>query len=666
MNQWIEALADRFAPGQSSLLPLSFVYGGQSSSTAIRDWALTANDAPAKQGRRSQTFRGVIGGSGLRLICEVSHFDEFPASEWVLFFENTGNADSAILEDIAVADYTFHTRLPDVQDVRITDCDQVLPLQFPFSQDTLAPFVLHRTNGAPSDATDFEVSRIALCAGAQAVLRAGGGRSSNHDLPFFRIDCAQGSAIVAVGWSGQWKATLDVSENGESLRLRAGMEHARFFLKPGERVRLPRILFFLHEGEHRESNSRFRRLISTHYVPKFQGQGTTAHLYCNTCFTRKGTWLNECDEQNQISLIRALRPLDAEAVITDAGWFVGGWPNGAGNWDPDPDKYPNGMAPVAQAAKEEGMVYGLWFEPERVTAGTAIHRERPEWVLWRKDDEHTGLLDFGRPEVQDYFFNIVSPFMALPGFGAYRQDFNMNPLQWWLDNDEPNRLGITEMKYVEGLYAYWDRLADAFPDSFLVDCASGGRRIDLESIKRFHVHQKSDYWFDNITDQSSLFGLSQYLPNGVIMTPIDRLDETTFHSTLASSLCLGWIADASDFDRERAAELVDTYRKVRHLLNKDWYPLTPFSRSNDTCLGVQFNSPEDGEGIVLLFRRERCPLSQMQATLRGVCADAQYEITSHSSGRRTLVKGSDLASGYTLALPQAGKSELLSYGRDKG
>lgn len=663
MDSWIAALDDALSGEAPSDLPISFICDGQPSATALLHWALTDTIASGKPGRWRQTFRGAVGEAGLRVNCEVTGFDDFPAREWTLFVENGGNTDSAILEKIAVADYTFDTRLPALPETRISECDRVLPSQFHFRRDTPAPFVLHRTNGAPSDATDFEVSSIALCAGAQIVLRAGGGRSSNDDFPFLRVECGQGEAIVAVGWSGQWQTILNVSEDGESLRLRAGMEHARFFLRPGESVRLPSVLFFLHEGERLESSSRFRRLIGTHYVPKLHGKDATARLYCNTCFTRKGNWLNECNEQNQISLIQALQPLHAEAVITDAGWFVGGWPNGAGNWHPDPEKYPGGMAPVAQAAEDAGMVYGLWFEPERIVSGTAIHRERPEWILWRKGDEHTGLLDFGRPEVQDYFFNIVSPFMSLPGFGAYRQDFNMDPLQWWLDNDGRDRVGVTEMKYIAGLYAYWDRLADAFPDSFRIDCASGGRRIDLESIQRFHVHQKSDYWFDNVTDQSSLFGLSQYLPNGIVMAPIDRLDDTTFHSTLASSLCLGWIADGPDFGHERARELADMYRRLRHLLNRDWYPLTPFSRSQHVCLGVQFDSPEDGEGIILLFRRELCPYSEIVVKALGVCAGAEYEIAYHPSGTRTTARGSELLSGHSLKLPPPGVSCLIHYRR---
>ena len=49
------------------------------------------------------------------------------------------------------------------------------------------------------------------------------------------------------------------------------------------------------------------------------------------------------------------------------------------------------------------------------------------------------------------------------------------------------------------------------------ECASGGHRMDLETVMRMHVHQKTDYWFDDQADQTAIFGLSQYLPNNVIV-----------------------------------------------------------------------------------------------------------------------------------------------------
>ncbi|MCZ7542053.1 MAG: alpha-galactosidase [Anaerolineae bacterium] len=312
------------------------------------------------------------------------------------------------------------------------------------------------------------------------------------------------------------------------------------------------------------------------------------------------------------------------------------------------------MAPVAKAASEIGARYGLWFEPERVVAGTAVDVAHPEWVLWRKDEHTTGLLDFGRVEVQDYFLEIVGRLMSIPGFGCYRQDFNMDPLQWWLDNDAPDRVGITEARYVEGLYRFWDRLAEAYPDAIRENCASGGRRIDLEAIQRFHFHQKSDLWFHNVADQSSLFALSQYLPNGILSTPIDRMDVTTFHSVLPSSISLGWIADAPDFDYDRAVRLCARFRELRPLLAKDWYPLTPFSRALTSCLGSQYHSPEDVAGMILLFRRVHCPYPELEVSLAGLDPAAVYRLAWEVSGRTEEASGAALMDGFRLALPPRG------------
>ncbi|MHB8972476.1 MAG: NPCBM/NEW2 domain-containing protein [Pirellulaceae bacterium] len=71
-------------------------------------------------------------------------------------------------------------------------------------------------------------------------------------------------------------------------------------------------------------------------------------------------------------------------------------------------------------------------------------------------------------------------------------EFVMDPLPYWRFSDAPDRQGISEMKYIEGLYAYWDRIATTWPDSIREECASGGHRMDLETVMRMHAHQKTD------------------------------------------------------------------------------------------------------------------------------------------------------------------------------
>ena len=621
----------------SKRCPFSFAFDGASSHQLLPRWRRCASSAALDSDRDRLSSVWTDHQTGLSVTCEMLRYSDFPAAEWVLSFEDTGHADTPIIQDVQALDVTL-------------DC----PVNGP------DPYVLHRTNGAPSNPTDFEMTAVRLRQGDAQMMGGGAGRSSNRDFPFFRVDTGRGTAVVAVGWSGQWRAHLRCVD-GARLRVTAGLERTHFRLHPGESVRSPRILLLAWDGEPDEVYSQFRRLIYKHYAARLQGERPAPILYCNTCFTRGGAWLNECNEANQVSLIRALEPLGVQAVVTDAGWFEGGWPEGAGNWSPRKDAYPGGMGPVAGAAGECGILYGLWFEPERVVEGTALSREHPDWLLRKPGDERTALLNFGLPEVQQHFFGVVAGFLKLPGFRVYRQDFNMDPLPYWRENDAPDRQGITEMRYVEGLYAYWDRIVGATPDGVRIECASGGRRIDLETVMRFHVHQKSDYWFDNEVDQASLFSLSQYLPNSLVMAPINRLDDYSFHSAMAASLCLGWIADDPAFDLQGARELTDRYRAVRRLLNGGWYPLTEYNRDPGLWLASQYHDPERQQGLVLAFRRVAAREAKRSLRLRGLEAGATYLLERRPPGRARHVHGAALMEGFEVVIKRAPGSAMICY-----
>lgn len=619
-----------------SKYPFSFLYDNRSSNDLLDMWKYKYVKEEIDPDRTKLISTWVNDVSGLKVDFEAIRYSDFPALDWVIYLENFGGKETPIISKLKALDVIFESPLGQMGD-----------------------YILHRTKGAPADVTDFEVEILSIR--DRLSLSALGGRSSNKDLPFFKLETGDGSYIFAVGWSGQWKADFERMD-GKLLRVTIGMEDTNFILYPGERVRTPRILILFWNGDTLESNAQFRQLIYKHYTATRGGRKILPVLFCNTCFTRGGGWLNECNAENQISLIKAYAPLKIEALVTDAGWFDGGWPSGAGNWTPRRDAYPEGMEPVAKAADDHGMVYGLWFEPERVVSGTSIHKEHPDWLLsCGTEPQSTYLLNFGLPEVQDYMFNVIKKFMDIPGFGFYRQDFNMDPLPYWRFNDAPNRQGITEMKYIEGLYAFWDRIAKAYPNSIREGCASGGRRIDLETISRMHIHQKTDYWFDNEVDQASIWGLSQYLPNNVFVAHLNKMDYYSFHSTMASSLCLGWIADDPNFDIARAKELVETYKKIRHLLIGAWYPLTPCSREKSTWIASQYHRPDLQEGFILVFRRELSEVESMELKLHGLEENSDYEVTYETLGERRISKGSTLMKGLIVSVSTTHRSELITY-----
>jgi alpha-galactosidase len=585
---------------------------------------------------------------GLVVSRTTTSYTGFPAREYLLCLRNEGTTDTAIIENIDVLDLTL-------------DC--------PMAKDH--PYVLHKTAGAQSTADDFSAGTVVLDKSHAERMGGSFGRSSNSDLPFFKVETGQGSVIVAVGWTGRWRAELTCPDD-QHLRITAGLQKARFRLHSGEAVRLPRILLLAQPGDTLDSNAQFRQLIYRHYACRREDVPPLPTIFCNTCFVAGGGWLGDANTaDNQISLIRAFGPLGLEAVITDAGWMEGsqgGWYKGCGNWTPRKDNYPQGMAPVAAAAQHEGMVYGLWHEIETVVKGTALHTQHPDWLIdigaRSVADTPVCNVNFGSSQARKGMLKVVTGLMKSSGLRVYRQDFGLlDPSSHWDSLDSPDRQGIGEIQYITGMYEYWDGLRSEIPGVLLEGCAAGGRRIDLETISRMHIHQKTDFWFNNEVDQLSIWGLSQYLPNNCFVAHLDRLDDYSFHSTLASSLCVGWKADSPAFDSKRAGDLIARYKAVRHLLVGAWYPLTSYSRDMKHWLAVQYHRPDLDEGVVLVFRRPESTYAGIDLSLRSLRDDAVYWLRSDRQGDLPAQTGRQLAQRFTVEIKDRPGSDMIHYQR---
>jgi len=122
------------------------------------------------------------------------------------------------------------------------------------------------------------------------------------------------------------------------------------------------------------------------------------------------------------------------------------------------------------------------------------------------------LLNLGNPAAREWLTEHIDKLLTEQGIDLYRQDFNMDPLTFWRATDAPDRQGITEIKHVTGLLAYWDELRRRHPDMLIDSCASGGRRNDLETMRRAVPLWRSDYAFEPVGHQCMTYGISFWLP----------------------------------------------------------------------------------------------------------------------------------------------------------
>jgi alpha-galactosidase len=227
-----------------------------------------------------------------------------------------------------------------------------------------------------------------------------------------------------------------------------------------------------------------RQFILKHHRPQKNGKPLLAPITC-------GNWggtTAEVHEDNIRKFIEQRLPI--EYYWIDAGWYgkpevkeAEDWSINVGRWDVKPSLYPKGFKPLSDLLRSDKRELMVWFEPERVFKGTPWQQKfTGKWLL--EDGGDNSLMNLGNPEARKFVTDFIADRIKEFGLGCYRQDYNIDPAPFWQKNDTPDRQGMTEIRYIEGLYAFWDGLLERDPNLIIDNCASGGRRIDLETVGR--------------------------------------------------------------------------------------------------------------------------------------------------------------------------------------
>jgi alpha-galactosidase len=273
------------------------------------------------------------------------------------------------------------------------------------------------------------------------------------------------------------------------------------------------------------------------------------------------------------------------------------------------------------------------------------------------------LLNQGNPEALAWIKQTFGGYVRDLGLGVYRLDFNMHPLYYWRAAEAEDRQGINEIGHITGLYDYLDTLVRDNPGLLLDDCASGGRRLDFETLRRMVPLLRSDYLWDPVGAQCFTWALSQWVPisghGGVSLEPYD------FRSGLQT--CVTY---AFDFYNNAApfwgplARRLEEFRKVQPFFSRDFYPLTGYSTGSDRWMAWQFDAPELSQGILEAFRRASNNVPSLTFKLRGLDPDATYTITDFDAPGATTATGRELMQkGLPVKIPTAPGSALLKYSK---
>lgn len=638
-------------------MPFSFRLGGVSSATFLASWKQAHTTRVLDSNRTLHTLTLSDGKSGIAVQCDAIVYSDYPTVDYVLYFENRGQSNSPILEEILPLD----TRLaiPGGEMVKV-----------------------HFSRGGGNSPQDYQWLHQTLESGKPFTLAAAGGRSSNTHMPWYNLQWPEGGLLAAIGWSGQWTASLD---RAEGIRLKAGMEDGRFYLKPGEKIRTPRIVLTKWRGtDLARSYNLWRHVMFDHYMPRVDGKLVFPPIAKTTAYDELDTaaWVSTHGEANQLDIIRAASELGLEYYWLDAYWFHGYFPKGVGNWQFPVEKtvrdsFPRGLKPLADAAHKAGMKFILWFEPERVAPGTYVDREKSDWVI-RAPGAKTYLYRLGQPEASEWMTRFIVETLKAFDVDVFRIDFNVDPLPFWRFADSEDRRGMTEIRHIENLYRMWDQIRASKPGIWIDNCASGGRRNDIETMSRSLPLWRSDYndtpkrkqdEMGAIADQVMTMGLSLYMP--LHAGPAWRPEPYYWRSAMSGGNNIYWDVRPNpktgqyDYDRNLTRQGIVELKSLRPYYLGDYYPLTEMNANPDGWAAYQYVREKEGDGFAVFFRRPQTASPSLDVHLRGLEGQRNYRVTwywNYEAAKTATVKGTELAR-FHAEIPEQPGSLLIRYQR---
>ena len=506
-------------------------------------------------------------------------------------------------------------------------------------------------------------------------------RRDRHRHPMFILrNNATGEHFIGqLAWSGGYSFEFDLdadagtTDQAARLYFRAGPDAPapQRVLAPGETVTTPQVhlgpVFGDLDAAVQAMHDHVRRSVMR---PQARG---------------RGGWIEagigpevEITPEEVVHAIEAAAEVGVEVFFIDASWYAApqsNWWSTVGDWEVSRERFPEGLQPFADLARQKGMLFGLWMDAERVGAESQVAKAHPDWLAEAYDGERRlgGMLDLTRPEVAQWMEEQIAHVIADNNLDFFRLDYNTHPgigLRTLRDGYVENGY----WRYYEAQYAIYERLRERFPDVIFENCAGGGGRTDLGLVRNF-CHTWVTDWQIAPRSFTITNGMTMALPPEYVDRLVGGQSGYTRAEMDFQNRLLLFVRPTIGFSKPRgAAWNPHQLAGLRHL--SDLYKR--FARPLMDTGRIYHHTPElpgpdpQGWGVLELASRDReralCGLFQLCAPtepeyllrMRGLDASRRYRVTFDNTGQTAEVDGFVLMKqGLTIRLEGALTSELL-------
>ena len=480
-------------------------------------------------------------------------------------------------------------------------------------------------------------------------------RSSEAFVPIIFADNDDGRFFGGVIWSGAWRITVD--RMGDALTIKADFPDISIAVTENNPVEFPHSFFGLVGSFPGLEATAIRRFIMRSIR---QGRPFQPLVTYNTWFAR-GTRVFESEVAQE--MFRAAS-LGVELFVLDAGWYLGtgvddqwDFTSGLGSWTVDPEKFPNGLRAMTDLAHEDGMKFGLWFEPERIArslvGGPGMPQE--EWLATQDGaygDGRSAQLCLASNEARQWVFDRLVQVLD-----EVRPDYLKWDNNFWINcNRDGHGHGPESGNYahVVALYGMLAELRQRYPDMLVENVSGGGNRLDYGMLAYSDVG-----WMDDRTSPSSLVrhnieGLTLAFPPAYLLSFVIDSDQEPINGSsdfahIARSRMPGILGLTYPFqalDPQLSGDLrreIEFYKRVRDIIaQSDAILLGPQAVVNGEGWDALEELSDDRQRALIFGFKGGDGAARVRVKPLNLIPDATYYVNSFDHGFIGKATGSDL------------------------
>lgn len=472
------------------------------------------------------------------------------------------------------------------------------------------------------------------------------GEPGHQENPFLAIaessaDQRQGNVYgISLVYSGNFEMEAALDSN-DSVRVTVGIGTDNFCwkLEAGSTFSAPEaVLVYSSQGlggMSRTYHDLFRNhLIRSKY--KFQDRPVLLNSWEAAYF--------DFDTEKLLGIAREAAARKVELFVLDDGWFGKRDDDSTslGDWFVNEKKLPGGLVRLSEEVHKLGLKFGLWFEPEMVSPDSDLYRAHPDWAVSvpgrrRSLSRNQLVLDYNRPEVCDYVYDMISKVIREAKIDYVKWDMNRPLTEVGSAALPADRQGEVLHRYVLGMYRLQGRLVSDFPDLLLENCSAGGARFDPGMI-----YFSPQIWCSDDTDAIERLAIQEgtalvyplsCMGAHVSVCPNHVTRRTTPFSTRAAVALAGTfgyeldITKLSEEDKKAVPHQIGLYHRFGSLMREgDYYRLLSYSQ-NRRWDSWQVVSKDKKTSLVTLVQVITEPSRRSRRLrLEGLAPDKKYRV----------------------------------------